>query len=414
MNSVLGKLIPDEKHVHIWGAGFSGLTLAYYLKDHGFKVTIYEKSHRTGGKIQTLKTRKGLVEKAANALFLNQDGLDLLKQLKLEPIEATKKIRRLIYLNNWPRTPFQLRVILKVLFYGFRKPPLITDGLNVADFFKPLLGQENINQILSPIFGGIYATPCDELHFKSVFPQVQSSARFESYWAFIKFLINDLKARPKAEMSGSVSFDGGMQVLIDRLSEVLKHDLKLNTKEKFKLRPNTIICTDAHSAADLIKDLLPELSQELSRINYRPLTSSTVFLKREIKCLNRSFGVVIPFKSSMHSIGILNNRSIFPVNNQNVTPYTFISPKEIERQEIFEDINKLAPDLIMDDIEHSEITFWPAAIPIYNLQRYLAVKKINHLLVKHQGLVIFGNYTGSISLREMISSAKDFAQKINN
>src|SRR6187549_1165082 len=110
MKRVIGKINPKEKNVAIWGAGFSGLVLGYYLKDQGYKITIYEKSNKVGGKIQTKKTSAGLVEKGANALYLNNDGLELLKDLKLEPIPATKKLKRLILLNGKPRRPMQLSV----------------------------------------------------------------------------------------------------------------------------------------------------------------------------------------------------------------------------------------------------------------------------------------------------------------
>jgi phytoene dehydrogenase-like protein len=48
MNRVIGKIDPSDKHVYIWGAGFSGLVLGYYLKSEGYKVTIYEKTNKIG------------------------------------------------------------------------------------------------------------------------------------------------------------------------------------------------------------------------------------------------------------------------------------------------------------------------------------------------------------------------------
>ena len=84
MKRVIGNIDPAEHHVNIWGAGFSGLILGYYLKEQGYKVTIYEKSNKVGGKVQTKKTPTGLVERGPNALFLNTDSRDLLKDLKLE------------------------------------------------------------------------------------------------------------------------------------------------------------------------------------------------------------------------------------------------------------------------------------------------------------------------------------------
>lgn len=410
MRRVIGKLNPADKNVSIWGAGFSGLVLGYYLKDQGYKVTIYERTNKVGGKIHTKKTSAGLVETGANALYMNADGMDLLKELKLEPIPATKKLKRLLMINGKPKRPVQLGIISKLTLHGHVKPPLITDGLTVAEFFKPLIGNENINKFVSPVLGGIYAAPAENLHFKSVFPELADKAQFVSYWEFVKTLIKNQKSKPRLEVSGSVSFEGGMQTFINRLADTLKHEIKLNYKEPFRIKGNTILCTDAVNAAELTKEIRPEFSAELARIRYQGLTSVTVFMKREIRSLQKSFGVLIPLENGFNSIGVVNNKAIFPANNENVYSYTFISPKKCSDEEIMSDIKALSSELTHDDIEYIENTYYDKALPVYDLQRYLAVKKLHLLAKKEENFAIFGNYVAGISLREMISAARQFAK----
>jgi protoporphyrinogen oxidase len=409
MQGLIGRINPKEKQVTIWGAGFSGLVLGHYLKQQGFKITIYEKSNRVGGKIQTIKTSSGPAESAANALYLNQDGLELLKELNLEPMVATPKLKRLIMVNGRPKRPFQIELFSRVIANVYKKPPLISDGLTVGDFFRPLLGPSNIKQYLSPALGGLYATPADQLHFKAVFPQAAKQAQFDSYWGFIKMIIKNIKTQPKQEISGSVSFEGGMQTLINRLAQELKANIKLNYKEKFRIKGNTIICTDAHSAAELLKDLRPEMSEELGRIRYQKLSSSTVFVKREIKGLNKAFGVLIPQDNGYHAIGILNNKAIFPANNKNIQSYTLISPNKLSDEHILEDLKRLNSDYSQEDIEYIEKNYWERALPVYDLQLYLAIKKLHQLGQSESELAIFGNYVCGISLRDMITAAKNFS-----
>lgn len=411
MKRVIGKINPAEKNVNIWGAGFSGLVMGYYLKDQGYKVTIYERSNKVGGKIQTKKSSNGLIEKGPNALYMNADGMDLLRDLKLEPIPASKKLRRLLMVNGKPKRPVQFGIISKLALNAHKMPPLVSDGLTVADFFRPLIGTEYINKFISPLLGGIYATPADGLHFKSIFDDVSEIAQFESYWEFAKILIKNKKLKPRPELSGSVSFEGGMQTLINRLADVLKHEIRLNYKENFRLKGNTIVCTDAFSASELIKDLKPEFSTELSRIKYQPLSSVTIFIKREIKNLQKSFGVLIPLEKGFNSIGVINNKAIFPVNNQNIFNYTFISRKECTNNEIMEDIKALFNEFVPEDIDHIENTFWEKALPIYDLQRYLSIKKMHQMAKNEENLAIFGNFVAGISLREMITAAKTFAKE---
>ncbi len=409
MKRVIGRLNPQDRHVTIWGAGFSGLILGYYLKDLGYKITIYERSNKVGGKIQTKKTTAGIIETGANALYMNADGMDLLKNLKLEPIPAAKKLKRFLMINGKLKRPLQLKFISKLAVNGHKKPPLVGDGLTVADFFRPLIGDENIQKFLSPVLGGIYATPAENLHFKSVFHDLSQVAQFNSYWDFVKLVIKRQKAKPRLEVSGSVSFEGGMQTFINRLADVLKQDIKLNYKENFRIKGNTILCTDAITASELTREIRPEFSLELSRIKYQQLTSVTVFMKREIKSIQRSFGVLIPLESGLNSMGVINNKAIFPENNENVYSYTFISRKKCTNEEIKADIKSLYREFIPEDIEHIENTYWDKALPVYDMQRYLSIKKLHQLAKKEENFAIFGNYVAGISLREMISAAKIFA-----
>lgn len=410
MKRVIGKLNPNDKHVTIWGAGFAGLILGYYLKAEGYKVTIFEKSNVIGGKIHTKKTHAGLVEKGPNALFMNADSMDLLHELGLEPLPATKKLRRLLMIKDKPKRAIQLSLITKILANASKKPPLIADGLSVAEFFKPLIGQDKIDHFLTPILGGIYATSANELHFKSIFHDVADAAQFSSYWDFFRRLSSISKKKPKLTISGSVSFNGGMQTLIDRLGKELKTEIKLNSKEPFRIKGNTIICTDAYTASELTQNLKPDISKELSHIKYQEIASVTTFLKREIKSLQKAFGVLIPLDSTLKSIGVINNKAIFPENNQNVLSYTFISKKKFTESEIQSDIKKLCPDFENEDIDYMDQSHWEKGLPIYNLSRYLTVKKLHQICQGEEGLAIFGNYVAGISLREMISAARSFAK----
>lgn len=223
-------------------------------------------------------------------------------------------------------------------------------------------------------------------------------------------MIHVRKNTPKADIQGTVSFEGGMQAIINKLAENLKGDIKLNYKEKFRIKGNTIVCTDALSASELTSEVRPEISAELGRIRYQELSSVTVFLKREIKTLKRSFGVLIPIRGGYHASGILNNKAIFPSNNPNVYSYTFICRKSVTEEEIYQDIKKLYHEFVPEDVDHLENIHWGKGIPQYNIQRYLSVKRLHQLARQETSFAIFGNYMAGISLREMISAAKSFAK----
>lgn len=79
-------------------------------------------------------------------------------------------------------------------------------------------------------------------------------------------------------------------------------------------------------------------------------------------------------------------------------------------EDIHQDLKNLNPEFSPEDIEHMENTHWEKAIPVYDLQRYLSVKKMHQILKDEQNFAIFGNYVAGISLREMITAAKTFVQ----
>src|SRR4051812_5904277 len=55
--------------VSIVGAGFSGLTLAYFLVKRGVHVEVFEKENRVGGLLHTHRSEVGLIETAANGVW---------------------------------------------------------------------------------------------------------------------------------------------------------------------------------------------------------------------------------------------------------------------------------------------------------------------------------------------------------
>src|SRR5690606_937865 len=218
------------------------------------------------------------------------------------------------------------------------------------------------------------------------------------------------KSQPRPRIKGSVSFEGGMGELVNRLYELLKDDIRLSTHQEFYPKKNTVICTDAHSAADLLEKYRPEMSEELRRINYQMLSSVTIFLHRQIKPLVNSFGVLIPKNSNFHASGILNNKAIFPANNPNIYSYTLISPQKLTEEEVKQDLRKLQSTLEDNDFEFIQNNYWQRAIPLYDLNRSLAIERL-HNLARETNIGLFGNYVAGISLREMISAAKNFSYK---
>jgi protoporphyrinogen oxidase len=408
----IGLLNSKSKNVSIIGAGISGLLIGYFLKKNGFNVSIFEKEARVGGKIGTIQSKFGPAETAANAIFTNDDVLELMDDLKLDYFKAPEALKKYVWRNNKATTPpFKFYEIFRFIFGGLRKIDTRNiEKKSVYDFFEPMLGKYFTREIMSAALGGIYAQPTSVIHFKSLF---KTPIKAKTYFGFFKDLIALRKSANKNKAS-SISFTNGMQDFIDKLKSNLEENIVHKEIKEIEKDQNIIICTDATSAAEILC-AKTSISEELSNIKYNSMTTSTVITDKEITYLDKGFGVVIPPEANLKSLGILSNTSIFPkrVHQEGHFSYTFMTKDDqfkANTSKVINDEIQIISDLEPKNIVDIKSTSWNQAIPIYNQNRYESIIKLRSLfLYENKGLVLFGNYIDGISIREIITHAKSFA-----
>jgi oxygen-dependent protoporphyrinogen oxidase len=406
----IGTLVPN-KSITIVGAGISGLLMGYYLKKENIPFKILEKENTVGGKIGTSSNEFGVAEKSANAVFSNDDVIDLLDDLKISYFEADRKLKKIVWRQGAAYSPpLKKREILIVLFSLFKKVPKL-NNISVKDFFKPLLGEKICSEVLAPALGGVYAHDIEDLHFESIFKNVNTQKNYLSFLLQLKS-----KNKEQKKKATSISFDGGMQTLIDQLRLRLKDHIEINLEVENLDFDNTIICTNAHEAATILENRYPMISKELNRIIYRDVSTATLITKTPISFLRSSFGILFAPKSkNLNSLGILSNSEIYPKRtiSKDLNSYTFIvkGTEDIE-QKIHSDLNYISQDQVICGKKSLTITCWTKGIPLYDLNRYNTILQIRSKFVEvPRGLVLFGNYIDGISIREIITMAKQFTQK---
>jgi len=399
--------------ITVVGAGFSGLTTAYFLTKHGFKVRIIEKADRAGGLIKTIRTEHGLVETAANGL-LSSARLEAMCAEIGVPLIATRRDahKRFIYRGKPKQLPLRagdmiaLSARFAVNSVRLRPRPFET----VSHWGRRVLGRGATNYLLIPALGGIYAGDPNRLSAGLIFGKAKLPDHLHTN-------------RPaKWKLRGTVAPPNGMQQLIDGLREHLARagvEFLFNHDEKANARDPAVICLSASAAANDLSEVGPELSDALQRIEMLSLATVTCFYGSDAAKLN-GFGCLFPRDQGFRSRGVLFNTSIFEgrgpahaetwifggaldVDVVNLSDEAFAEIIAAERERFYGAHNEPL------DIR---ITRWPNALPHYTVD---LEKILTTLPSPPANIAVVGNYLGRIGLAKILERAavvaEDFAQR---
>jgi oxygen-dependent protoporphyrinogen oxidase len=389
--------------INVVGAGFSGLTTAYFLIKNGFKVRVFEKSDRAGGLIRTIRTEHGLVETAANGL-LSSARLEAMCADIGVPLITTRREgrRRFIYRGEPKQVPLTIgdmltvsgRVVLNLT--RFSPQPFESIG----EWGRRVLGEGATDYLLAPALGGIYAGDPDRLSASLIFGK-----------ANLPDHLNTTKPA-KGQLHGTVAPPEGMQQLIDGLADYLKRngvDFLLNHDSEPEADQPTIICLSAGAAAQYLARVAPELGHALSKIEMLSLVTVTCFYQPEAAKL-KGFGCLFPRDQGFRARGVLFNDFIFegrgPAHAEtwifggaldaevvSLTDEEFAKTIAAERQRFY-GRHDVALGL--------RVTRWPNALPHYTIE---LERILTELPSPPPNVRLVGNYLGRIGLAKILERA---------
>src|SRR6266478_7026260 len=236
------------KSVAIIGAGITGLTSAFYLKRKGIPVTVYEGSGRVGGVIQSLRQEGYLAEFGPNTILETSPEITQLigdaglqsRRLDPDPAAGARYVVRYKRPIAMPASPlgffttklFSAQAKLAVLREPFVPPRRDGKEESIAQFVLRRLGQEFLDHAIDALVAGVYAGDPYKLSVPQAFPKL---AQLEQrYGSLIKGQILGARERKKRgevakDCAAKFSFDKGLQVLPETLSERLGDAVRLNS-----------------------------------------------------------------------------------------------------------------------------------------------------------------------------------------
>jgi protoporphyrinogen/coproporphyrinogen III oxidase len=399
----------NKPRIHIIGAGFSGLTVAYLLaQSQKFDITVFEKNSQIGGMIGSTVKDSILVEQAANSILCTDETISFLKEIgapSVSPLATAKK--RYFFRDGLTRWPLNfsetLAFIPRVLFHLMTKKAFLKfdSKETVAAWSQRYLGRAFTKYMMSPALQGVYATTADHLNAQNILGHI---------------------IKPKKEKyKGIVSGQKGMQDIIEALEKkCLLHDVKIITDHVYDFSlPHdiVIVATSAKDAARVVMLQNKFLGAELEKIKMNHVISVTCKVYKSER--PKGFGCLISENSETKCLGVLFNSDIFggrSLDDCSSETYIF-SNQEAER------INQLTPDdlkaymqktrqtifKINTPIQKIYTSYWPNGLPIYD---HVLAQFQNNFVTPENNMYLHGNYVAGIGLSKIIKNSYHISNMI--
>jgi protoporphyrinogen/coproporphyrinogen III oxidase len=418
---MIGTLDTSRREATVVGAGIAGMLAAYALENRGYCVTLIEAQERAGGLIKTTSTKHGLAESAAHSLVATAAVRELCADLGVELIAPRKESHAKFIVRDGKlrRFPLGIREAAGALRRAAFVPADNVAAQSLDGWARKHLGSVALDYLLTPLVRGIYGVQPAELGVAAAYPGLQVQAGQTLLGALLH---KKRTSSAKRETKERAAPQFGMGELVGKLEKRLEQKLGARFRKQERISdvpaaPNVIIATPATAAAAILRQAAPALAARLETVKYTPIVSVTVFVSRAAFTHPiHGTGVLMPACEDRKALGILFNSDSFAnrvADDAHFASFTVMLGGTAQRQwleasddEIRQAIKlELSAVLGIREPQTVLIHRWPAALPQYSPDLPAIWQQARDSWCALPGRILFGNYTGQISLRGMIESA---------
>ncbi len=451
------------KSIAIIGGGITRLTAALRLRQKNRPVTLYEAGRRVGGVIQSIRQDGYLAEYGPNTILETSPKVGaLIRDLELESrrlySDPDAERRYLVRDGKLLALPGSLREFLSTpLFSKKAKLRLLAEPFirrapadreeSVGEFVRRRLGCEFLDYAINPFVAGVYAGDPARLSVRHAFPKLH--ALEQRYGSLIRGQILGAGERKRrAEVSKQhakkISFDDGLQVLIDALRARLGESTQLHcaitrvaqTPEGWTLtvRRDGQEIEREHAAvlfagtADTLAELQLTTRRNvdlgpLGRIHYPPVASVVLGFRREdVAHRLDGLGLLVPQVEGFKILGTLFSSSLFanraPAGHVTLTTYIggARSPELalLDTESLVElacrDLRRLLGVTGQPTFQHHIL--FRRAIPQYEVGYGSCKDLMTETEASAPGFFLAGNYRDGVSLSDSIVSGHEAAERL--
>jgi len=467
------------KRILIVGGGISGLAAAQRLSelstDNSLQITLVEASSRLGGTLRTDERDGFLLERGPDSFISEKpQALELAKRLGLSSqlIETNPKYRRSFLVRDgrlrpvpegfqllaptrmWPFVTTDIFSLAgKVRMAGDlflpRRSANGNDDESLANFVRRRLGNEALNRMAQPMVGGIYTADPEKLSLRATLPRFLDMERAERsiILAMWRKARQTRKERgPTSGVSGAryslfMSFDRGMQTLVDKLAEQLKsrgvmtlldcrvtrigHSGRWQVETKAERIEADAICLaiPSYVAGPIVSQVDPELSLLLNQIQYSSTaTINLAYRRSQVGHPLDGFGFVVPYIEGRSLIACSFSSVKFTQRapDDSILLRAFVGgalqPEMLDLSDddiverVKSDLNQLLS--INGDPLFAEVSRWDRSMPQYLVGHLDLIDTIEARLAKLPRIKLIGNAFRGAGIPDCIKSGETAAAQL--
>lgn len=454
----------ESRQVVIVGAGISGLSAAYTLRQAGIDFLVVDRAPRAGGVIETRHIEGCLVEGGPDS-YLSQkpwatalirklgmeddligsndarrktfivrkgqlvpmpDGLLMMIPTRVMPMAATR-------LLSWPA---KIRMALE-LFRG--KPAGSQDeDRSVAEFFRSHYGQEAVDYLAEPLLAGVYGGDPEKLSAQSVLGRFVEIER--RHGSLSRGVLRERKAAPRQSHAPLFrSLRNGMGSLVERLVAGIGlerfllgsavHEIEHRNGEyvvrlagRSIAAKQVILALPAYASGTLIEKLDAAATSLLQQIRYNSsATVALVYNTRDLPHLPEGFGFLVPRRERRSLVAATYVQNKFPhrVPEGKILLRCFVGNAAEENEGLRGDTQLVRA--VREDLQRltglgaapaAQAVFrWPRAMAQYEVGHASIVAQVRERLAAFPGLHLAGNAFEGIGIPDCVRVGEDCAAR---
>ncbi|MBT5872679.1 MAG: protoporphyrinogen oxidase [Candidatus Latescibacteria bacterium] len=473
---------PTPHRVIVIGGGITGLSAAHRLveaqKDSHpqIEVSLVEAGDRVGGTINTSEQDGFLIEYGPDSFLSTKPwALALCRRLGIEknviPTNGTFRRSYILSQGRLHPIPEGFLMLAPTKFLPFVTSRLFTwpgklrmgidlflprgpvlDDESLASFVTRRLGREALERIAQPLVGGIYTADPQTLSLRATMPrflemETKHRSIIKAMWSERRAMAKRSRGKVSGKADGGarysqmVSFDRGMQTIVDAIMDRMPEGLVETGQTVLKVRrqenawqvemadhsihtaDSVMVAVPAYRAAELLSELDTELATHLSDIPYASsLVVNLAYRREDVPHPLDGFGFVVPAieKRSLIACSFSSIKFADRAPEGHALLRAFVGGAT-QKHLVDLDDNELLK-IVQTDLEDilairakplfTSISRHPASMPQYPVNHLADVARIQEYVAKHTGLAVIGNAYSGIGMPDCVHSGEAAVEQI--